>query len=343
MLDFSTTGLSLAAVLRRKFGELAGPSRYTSQIMNELDLLALDEKLRIVLPLEYQDNYEDVQPVSMGSAGLKYDVAGRVAWGEIWGSFCDLAMAGGPPHKGKLLEPASAAEIEAEPGRYNAVVGEICRGIRLVTELVAVEPSSNAGWVRVICPTQVMAGWLARAIVMENVSVRATGDVVELPAGPHYRIDKEIKNVITVVAKTCHYYEGHLEPGQQCKIGKIFSEADSHWPLLQPCRAGDGVDDDQLRELKGRITAKLLASTGLRGAAEGYFGWLGLETGSIRPAIWMMRALIVNNVLARREGTSLYIPANPIADPMGEIILTAMSRVYQLATARGVFEQNLQL
>jgi len=145
-------------VLLSKFGELAGPSRYTGQIMNELDLLALDEKLRIVLPLEYQDNYEDVQPVSMGSAGLKYDVAGRVAWGEIWGSFCDLAMAGGPPHKGKLLEPATAAEIEAEPGRYNAVLGEICRGIRLVTELVAVEPSSNAGWVRVICPTRVMAG-----------------------------------------------------------------------------------------------------------------------------------------------------------------------------------------
>ena len=69
----------------------------------------LDFRLRIVLPEEYQDSYEEMAPVAMGAAALKYAADGTVAWDEIWGSFCDLAMAGGPPHKGTLLEPATRA------------------------------------------------------------------------------------------------------------------------------------------------------------------------------------------------------------------------------------------
>src|SRR6476469_8241662 len=84
-----------------------------------------ESRLKTILPDEYQDSYDDVQPVSMGSAGLKYDRDGKVAWDEIWGSFCDLAMAGGPPHKGTLLEPAAPEEIEAHPNRYRWVVEEI--------------------------------------------------------------------------------------------------------------------------------------------------------------------------------------------------------------------------
>lgn len=67
----------------------------------------LEERLRIILPEDYRESYEDVQPVSMGSAGLRFDANGKVAWNEMWDTFCDLALAGGPPHKGRLLEPAS--------------------------------------------------------------------------------------------------------------------------------------------------------------------------------------------------------------------------------------------
>ena len=73
-------------------------------------LAELDSRLRIVLPEEYQESYETVQPVSMGSAGLEYADDGQVAWDEIWDTFCDLAMAGGPPHKGTLLEPGGHRE-----------------------------------------------------------------------------------------------------------------------------------------------------------------------------------------------------------------------------------------
>lgn len=46
----------------------------------------LEARLKTLLPEQYQESYEDVQPVSMGSAGLKYGQDGRVAWDEIWGS-----------------------------------------------------------------------------------------------------------------------------------------------------------------------------------------------------------------------------------------------------------------
>ena len=89
------------------------------------DVIALEEletRLRAILPEQYQDSYEDVLPVSMGSAGLKFDADGHVAWNEVWASFCDLAMAGGPPHRGTLLEPAS---VEAVAATWIQV--ELCR------------------------------------------------------------------------------------------------------------------------------------------------------------------------------------------------------------------------
>ena len=42
----------------------------------------LDTRLRTLLPPLYQDSYEDVQPVSMGSAGLKYGQIGRASCRE---------------------------------------------------------------------------------------------------------------------------------------------------------------------------------------------------------------------------------------------------------------------
>ena len=70
---------------------------------------ALELRIRTLLPEQYQDTYEAIQPTPMRSAGLEYDPDGNVAWDRMWGSFCDLAMAGGPPHKGRLLEPGTEA------------------------------------------------------------------------------------------------------------------------------------------------------------------------------------------------------------------------------------------
>ena len=54
-----------------------------------------------------------------------------------------------------------------------------------------------------------MALWMLRAIVVENVAVRREGPVVFVPCGPDFRLEHEIKNVVTVVAKTVHYWTEH--------------------------------------------------------------------------------------------------------------------------------------
>src|SRR5688500_4889486 len=155
-------------------------------------LQELQRRYSTLLPEEYQDRYEDLQPTPMGSAGVRFGEDGQVAWDQIWGSFCDLAMAGGPPHKGQLLEPGRPETVAAEPERYEEVVDEICRGITLASELPA-QASREPGWVSVDCYSETMASWLLRAVVMENVAARSHGRALLLPAAPAFRLDKEIK------------------------------------------------------------------------------------------------------------------------------------------------------
>ena len=239
----------------------------------------------------------------MGSAGLKYGPDGKVAWDQIWGSFCDLAMAGGPPHKGTLLEPGSRDAIDAEPARYEEVVDEICRGITLASELPA-QASAQPGWVSVDCYSETMASWLLRAIVMENVAARSHGRELLLPAAPDFRLDKEIKNVITVIAKTTHYWMGHMSRAQKSAIAELFATMSA---VVAAHRTGRS-------------------------------GWMARRSHcpSVKAAVWMMRAMVVNNVLSRREGTTLFVPNNPVSDPSGVIVARTVMLVHRLAAMRGV-------
>ncbi|MGC3972195.1 MAG: hypothetical protein QM775_34095 [Pirellulales bacterium] len=91
----------------------------------EAELSALEAKINALLPPRYVGCFEDVSPSSMGSASLRYDSQGRVVWGEIWTTFCHLALAGGPPHRGRLLGPVSSDEVSASRESYDAVVAEL--------------------------------------------------------------------------------------------------------------------------------------------------------------------------------------------------------------------------
>jgi sirohydrochlorin cobaltochelatase len=185
-----------------------GPGQAVSP-EEEAQLRELERKINEMLPPQYQGRYEKVSPESMGTAPLTFDLDGQVAWDKMWTSFCDLAIAGGPPHRGTLLEAVPAADALAEPEKYQAVLTEIERGIRLVTGLPVV-PSKAPGWVVLRCDSEEMALWVMRAIIVENVMVRREGEVIYLPAGPQFTLKREIKNVVTVVAKTCHYWTAHL-------------------------------------------------------------------------------------------------------------------------------------
>lgn len=172
------------------------------------DATAENQNLLNLLPPRYQNQLPSAAP--MGAAGLKYDKDGNAAWDEIWTDFCDLALAGGPPHRGTLLEPGDPKKIEANPEAYEDVLQELERGLRMVTGLETIRPEMP-GWIGLICDSEDMALWMLRAIVVENVSVRREANVLYFPAGADFRLEKEIKNVVTVVAKTNHYWQEHLE------------------------------------------------------------------------------------------------------------------------------------
>ncbi len=294
----------------------------TTQSMASAAIQRAEGRLQTLLPGIYRDRTGEVQPVSMRSAPLAFDVDGNVAWDRIWGSFCDLAMAGGPPHKGKLLEPGTPEQILAEPVRYAEVCDEIVRGIELATRLKAA-PSSSPGWMRVQCSNHTMVEWLLRAITMENISVRLEEGAILLPAGPAFRVEKEIKNVITVIAKTTHYWSGHLIRLQQIGVANLFYQLDSEAPLLQPAwEAGAEIAD-----ARERIERALEDATGLCTANHGYANWIGLDCGTVRSAITIMRRLVASNILCRREETAIFLPLNPIVDPYGARLAHSVSEL----------------
>lgn len=51
----------------------------------------------------------------MASAPMQYRENGEVAWGEMWESFCALALEGGPPHRGELLKAQPVPDTHSPP------------------------------------------------------------------------------------------------------------------------------------------------------------------------------------------------------------------------------------
>lgn len=292
----------------------------------------LETRLRILLPETYDVFDDEVQPRSMGSAGLKYGLDGEVLWNEIWRSFCDLAMAGGPPHRGKLLEPSAPRAAGAEQDAYQCVSQEICRGVTLVTGLYA-ELSPRPGWLQMYCTSAAMRSWLMRAIVMENVSANGEGLKLYLPTGANFRIEKEVKNVITSVAKTCHYWRDHMSNPKHEEIAVLLATMDRETQLVLPPM------EPTLELAQGATLAaaqQIQDAIGLQAAEHGYADWLGFECGEVGDAIWMMRALAVSNVLSRREETVVFFPRGVTESPAHGHMLLVLSRVRQLAKARHI-------
>lgn len=154
---------------------------------------------------------KNAQAAPMAAAPTIWGPDGLPAWGEMWGSFCALALDDGPPHRGEVLTGDRDALLARDTAYARAAL-EIARGIGLTTGL-EVAPRDH-GWAAVSCDTPEMADWLALALVAENVAAAydRIGDqaVVLVPVGMAWTIEGEIKSVITAVAKTHHYYLAHI-------------------------------------------------------------------------------------------------------------------------------------
>lgn len=242
------------------------------------DAHEVDRRLRILLPPEYHDSYATLTAKPMGGAGLQYDADGRVAWNRIWQAFCDLAVAGGPPHKGRLLGPGSYELVGQRPDDHLDVLDELGRGLTMASELPT-EESPHLGWIRVICHSDTMAAWMYRAITTENVAIRRDGRALDLPASPAFTVEKEIKNVVTVVAKTTHYWMNHIPREQKGAIAEMINALDMESPLIEPEWRHDGTAN-----------------------------WQGVACDSVAEALALMRTFIAANILARREDLTVFVP-----------------------------------
>jgi sirohydrochlorin cobaltochelatase len=151
----------------------------------------------------------------MAAAPFVYNEDQTVAWDRMWDTFCVLASAGGPPHRGTMLHAQTDAD-PTSPG-YRVAAAEIVRGVHLVSGLRA-EPA-EPGWIAVECAGVGMARWLSEQIVQENVASFQRGACFYLPVGEQFTLKGEVKNVITAVAKTTHYWNEHLPAAIKSSLG----------------------------------------------------------------------------------------------------------------------------
>jgi sirohydrochlorin cobaltochelatase len=166
--------------------------------------------------------------VPMASAPMRYAADGSVDWGNMWDSFCALALDGGPPHRASMLYADEKADISSP--EYVAVVAEVVRAVRAVSALTA--RGAEPGWVAIECGSAGMARWLSEAIRDERVDARAQDRLLLVPVGANFTLKGEIKNVVTAVAKTTHYWREHL-PHEAKEAIDAQERLDSLWRGLR--------------------------------------------------------------------------------------------------------------
>ena len=205
----------LPAAIRQVCADLAArladqvgmPVTVAAAPVSRLD--ALEDSLRRDAEAQRREYTPTTRPdpgAPMTSAPFLWRPDGRPDWGGMWTTFCELALYGGPPQRGPespLRAPsADGADSDAE------MLTEMRRGIWETTGLYA-EPA-GPGWLSVTCDSPTMAAWLCAATILENVGARVEDDRLLVPAGPHFGLKDEVKSVITVVAKTHHYWQAHV-------------------------------------------------------------------------------------------------------------------------------------
>jgi len=168
-------------------------------------------------PAQIRD-VEPPDPAAMASAPFVWRRDGRPDWSAMWTTFCDLALHGGPPQRGALQALRGPALGDRAAGSAPEIAAELRRGIEETTGLAS-EPAGPAepGWLAITCASPRMAAWLCATIILENVDARVEGARLLVPAGPGFSLEDQVKSVVTVVAKTHHYWREHLVSARETR------------------------------------------------------------------------------------------------------------------------------
>ena len=180
----------------------------SDQVIETLEPASPAWAKRAMLPPRHQTGRPVSSAPMNGSAELAFDDNGNVAWDQIWDDFCDLALAGGPPHRETMLLFSNRDDIVDNRGAYERVVVELLRAIGMVTGWPT-RRSTELGRFELVCPDEEAALWLEEAVNAENVRAIRDGIVLQLPSGADFQIKMEIRNVVTAVAKAHHYWAEH--------------------------------------------------------------------------------------------------------------------------------------
>ncbi|MGC3972196.1 MAG: hypothetical protein QM775_34100 [Pirellulales bacterium] len=181
------------------------------------------------------------------------------------------------------------------------------------------------GWIGLECDSAATASWLVRAVVAENVIARYEDATLFVPAGPTFRVEKEIKNVVVCVAKSCHYLFDHLEPEDQ-------PSGDARSLIGPPLPQEIVASSSRYEQIAESLEERIRRSTGLTTRRGSAIGWVGADCESEEAAVWLLRAVATEDVLVRREDATLYVPVDIDSDSDSAIEKTAraVSTAYRL-------------
>jgi hypothetical protein len=104
--------------------------------------------------------------------------------------------------------------------------------------------------------------------------------------------------------------------------------------LWEPAAPGETYADPAAYEAALARVLEGLSTSWLPTSPRCYVGWVGVEAPNEEDAVWLLRAVLVGRVLARREEKVLFLPveAAPDADQAARIIWT-FNRAWELRQA----------
>jgi hypothetical protein len=128
-----------------------------------------------------------------------------------------------------------------------------------------------------------------------------------------------------------------MSADQQSSIDAMFVNIAPDSELLEPATS-TVVESDPggYRRIVEEMTREITQRTGRVCFANRYPGWIGVDCPDVRAAIWLMRAMTVENVLARREDTVLFLPAHPRFATQGRMtrLVQTFERVHHLHSVK---------